>query len=111
METKEYEYKLRAWAVVIGVSTVISSIFTPITIERFFTVFMLVVIISLFSKERENLVIPTIASSGMYWLSSFLSGTLAFLVSLSGLVFAGIIAILLVDLRDIQEAQKSKNSG
>ena len=110
MKMEEYEYKLRFWTVIIGIATVLSSIFSPITIERIATLFLLLVLISLLSEKRKNLLIPIMVFSGLYWLSTFLSGTLAFVASLSGIGFAGIIAIVLVDLRDIEEPQKKKEA-
>ena len=102
------EYRLRFWTVVVGISTVISSIFRPISLDRFGVILFLLLLIQILPKERKKLVFPIIIFSGLYWISTFLSGTLAFVASLSGIGFAGIIAIVLVDLRDIEDLQKNK---
>ena len=103
-------YLLRGWILGMGVLTVlIGAIPIQATFEMTFTIFLLVVVLKLLSEKREYLIIPVIISSGLYWLSSVFSGTVAFILSLGGVGLAAVVAICLADKR--QELKKEKNSG
>ena len=111
MKMEEHEYRLSFWAIVIIILTVVSDLIEPFPVDRIGIALLLLFLARTLPKKWENLVIPAIISSGLYWISTFFSGALAFVLSLFGFVFAIIIVIDLIEIAERRRKKKIENSG